>query len=307
MNPAQSQPSSPTVSVVVPTYNSQDTIKGALESVYSQSILPDEVLVVDDESNDNTCAIVTSNFPQARLIKKENGGPSSARNIGIKNAQFEWVAFLDADDIWAKDKLEIQLTIASKNPKAVLVSSHWTSSARALLEQERSRPPESSVKKIWGSDILILNRFQTSTVIARRSQLEELQGFKSELDGAEDWDMWLRLSRLGEVVLIAEPLVYYRDVDTGYSKNLMRLMQAMQKMMVREYETQTINPRLLKQIWAWHYLRYFVGFLLVKDPAGAKSSIVSAIKAGVGPQLPAASWNYLFPFLAMRARRRLLG
>ena len=295
----------PTLSAVIPTYNSQETIKAALESIYAQTIKPDEVLVIDDESSDNTCAIVTSNFPEARLIKKQNGGPSSARNLGIKNARFEWIAFLDADDIWARDKNEIQLDEAVKNPKAVIVACNWSDSATALLEAEKIRPRQLRSKKIWTSDILVLNRFQTSTVIARRAQLDQIDGFRSELDGAEDWDMWLRLSRLGEVVVIEEPLVYYRDTNGGYSKNLMRLMNSMQKMMERESENISINPRLLKKIWAWHYLRFCVGFLLVKDSHGAKASIASAMSDGLTRQLPSASLDYLLPFLAHRVRRRL--
>ncbi len=297
--------SRPTVSVVIPTYNSQETIKGALESVYSQSVPPDEVLVIDDESSDNTCAIVTSNFPEVRLIKKHNGGPSSARNLGIKNAKSEWIAFLDADDNWANDKTEIQLSEIDRNPKAVLIASNWTETARPLLDSQKARPAEVSTKKLWTSEILVLNRFQTSTVIARRAQLDQLGGFRSELDGAEDWDMWLRLSKLGEIVLIEEPLVLYRNSESGYSKNLVRLMLAMQKMMARESDEMSINPRLFKKIWAWHYLRYLVGFLLLKDAKGAKTCIVSAIRAGLGPQLPSAAWTYLIPFLSLRIRRRL--
>ncbi|MDA8271865.1 MAG: glycosyltransferase family A protein [Actinomycetota bacterium] len=295
----------PTLSVVVPTFNSQATIKAALESVYSQTIKPDEVLVIDDESSDNTCAIVTSNFPEVRLMKKQNGGPSSARNLGIRNARFEWIAFLDADDIWARDKNEIQLDEVARNPKAVLVACNWSDSAMALLDAETMRTRQLPSKKIWTSDILVLNRFQTSTVIARRAQLDQVHGFRSELDGAEDWDMWLRLSRLGEVVIIEEPLVYYRDTNGGYSKNLMRLMNSMQKMMERESENMSINPRLLKKIWAWHYLRFCVGFLLIKDGRGARTSIASAMKDGLTRQLPSASWDYLLPFLAHRVRRRL--
>ncbi len=294
-----------TVSVVIPTYNSQDTIKAALESVYSQTVLPDEVLVIDDESSDNTCLIVTANFPEAKLIKKPNGGPSSARNLGIKNAKFEWIAFLDADDIWSRYKNEVQLREIRESPKAVLVASNWSGSAKTLLTSQTTEPPHSNVKRLWTSDILILNRFQTSTVMARRDQLDQLHGFRSELDGAEDWDMWLRLSRLGEIVLIQEPLVFYRDTSGGYSKDLTRLMLAMEKMMIRESANGTINSRLLKKIWAWHYLRFCVGFILMKDGRGAKASIVSAIKAGVGPQIPSASWDYLIPFLASRARRRI--
>lgn len=295
----------PTVSVVIPTFNSQDTIKAALESVFTQSVPPDEVIVVDDESSDNTCAVITSNFPQVNLIKKHNGGPSSARNLGIKNAKSQWIAFLDADDIWAKDKLLLQLEVIKENPKAVLIATSWTSSAHQLMHSETTRPQVLSKKHLWTSDILVLNRFQTSTVLARRAQLDQLGSFIPELDGAEDWDMWLRLSKLGEVILLDEPLVYYRDTAGGYSKNLLRLMNAMEKMMVRELGDHTINPRLLRKIWAWHYLRFMVGFLLLKDFVGAKASISSAIKQGLGKQLPSSAWNYLLPFLGSRIRRRI--
>ena len=191
------------------------------------------------------------------------------------------------------------------NPRAVLIASDWSGSAKVLMEAQRKRPSQIATRKIWTIDLLVLNRFQTSTVLARRAQLDELHGFRSDLDGAEDWDMWLRLSRLGEVVIVQEPLVYYRDTEGGYSKNLMRLMTAMQKMMAREYETGSVNPRLLRKLLTWHYLRFSVGFALIKDKKGTQASLVALAKDGLASQIPSATWSYLLPFLAMRLRRRI--
>ena len=96
----------PKVSVVIPTYNSSQFIVETLESVFAQTYKDYEIIVVDDGSTDNTKEVLQPYTSRIKYIYKENGGPASARNVGIKSAQGEYIAFLDSDDRWLPEKLE---------------------------------------------------------------------------------------------------------------------------------------------------------------------------------------------------------
>ena len=94
------------ISVVIPAYNASAFLPRCLESVFAQTLKPDEVIVVDDGSTDNTGSVAAE--LGAKVVLQENSGPSAARNTGIQNAAGEWIALLDADDLWAPEKLELQ-------------------------------------------------------------------------------------------------------------------------------------------------------------------------------------------------------
>jgi len=96
------------ISVVVPAYNACATLSETLDSVAAQSLLPDEVVVVDDGSTDATASIAAGHRLQPRLISKPHSGAAAATNLGIRSAAGEWLAFLDADDLWSADKLRLQ-------------------------------------------------------------------------------------------------------------------------------------------------------------------------------------------------------
>ena len=105
------------ISVVIPAYNAARFLPRCLASVFAQTLKPDEVIVVDDGSTDDTAALAAA--LGARVISRPNGGLSAARNTGIQNASSEWIALLDADDLWAPEKLERQ--VACIRPETVLV------------------------------------------------------------------------------------------------------------------------------------------------------------------------------------------
>jgi len=104
-----------TVSVIIPSYNSAEVLPAAIESVLAQTLPPDEIIVVDDGSApdadglDRTAEACATYFKHVRLIRQANGGASAARNTGIARARGDWLAFLDADDVWEPEKLETQI------------------------------------------------------------------------------------------------------------------------------------------------------------------------------------------------------
>jgi glycosyltransferase involved in cell wall biosynthesis len=290
---------SASVSVIVPALDAADTIGRALESVARQTVPALEVLVVDDGSTDGTSDVARDALPSIRVLAGPRAGPAGARNLGLAEARGEWVAFLDADDSWHERKLEDQLRALARHPEAGMSATDWVRGGPA------GAPPEVAETLFTRADILTLNRFQTSTVVARTRDLRDLGGFDPALDGAEDWDMWLRAAARGSVVKLDWPYVGYHDVASGYSKDTWRVYSRMLDMLARERREWTGRQPDLDALMAWHHLRFAVAFVLARQPDRARQ-IWSRLRAdGLGGSVPRATGRYLLPFLAARAARRV--
>lgn len=302
------------VTVVVPVYRDLDTVVEALESVRRQTVPPERVIVVDDGSDDGTADLVAERFPDLELVRQQNSGPSAARNVGWRLATTEWVAFLDADDVFEPERLAAQLALAAAEPSVGLVASNWASPAAPAppLRPERAYgagDPAShcgapEVREITTLDIILLNRFQTSTVLVRREVLEAVGGLDPEMDGTEDWDCWLRCSRRGRVLKIERPLVRYRDTPASYSKDADRVRASMRRLMDRELPRSGLTARQQAEVRAWHELRYGVSMALRHDWRGALGTVADLRRQGLAGAAPVATARYLVPFLVRRRIRR---
>lgn len=285
------------LSVVIPAYNAESTIERAVRSASGQTRRPDEIVVVDDGSTDSTVQVLQAVEPGLAVVRCPRGGPAAARNVGVKAATGDWIAFLDADDEWHPDKLAYQMRHADHSTTAI-VATDWS---RSLVTS--SVPSRVATTSVSTGDILLLNRFQTSTVVMRRRTIEEVGGFDSSLDGVEDWDMWLRGSRQGLVLKVNWPFVRYTDTNVGYSKATERVYQTGILMLKRELGEQP--DRRGRTILAWHHLRFAVAFVLVGDQAGARRCLSQIRQDHLATAAPEAATRYLAPFLAGRLRRRL--
>lgn len=284
------------LSVVIPAHDSASTLPGAVRSALDQSVPPDEVIVVDDGSSDGTADAAAAFGPPVRLVRQDRQGPSAARNAGVAQSKGEWLAFLDADDEWHPSKLERQLEAAT--PGTALVATDW---ARELVGEA---PPAVLPRTvITTTRILLLNRFQTSTVLLSRRAFDAAGGFDPSLDGVEDWDMWLRASEHGTVVKLDWPFVRYTDVATGYSKVTERVYRTGRVMLDRRLGSDPGQRG--RAVLAWHHLRFAVAFTLGGDRSRARECLAECRRSGLMTAVPEASVRYLAPFLAGRARRRL--
>ncbi|MGF1429037.1 glycosyltransferase family 2 protein [Kitasatospora sp. LaBMicrA B282] len=288
------------VSVVIAAYNAQRTLGDALASVLRQSPRPAQLIVVDDGSTDDTARVVAG-YPEAQLIRQPNQGPSAARNTGIAAATQPWVAFLDADDLWLPGRLARQLTAARRHPGAVLLAGDWVRTG------EEYREPTGLVGEtlLGYRDLLVMNRFQTSTVLVRTEVLADCGGFDPTLDGAEDWDLWLRCAKHGLSVKLDLPLAVYRDEPAGYSKDLPRLYGRMLSMLDRERAGTALTAAAFARVLTWHHLRFAVAFLLAGKPALSRGVLREVRLTGLARHVPGAAVGYLLPFLGSRVRRRL--
>ncbi len=284
------------ISVIIPAYNAEATISEAIDSVLAQSLPVDEIIVIDDGSTDQTADFIQAHYPMVRLERVPNGGPSQARNHGIGLARGEWLAFLDADDRWHPDKLSAQM--AARGP-AELIATDWVRGA-----DFKPIPDPLPTSTLTYRDMLVMNQFQTSTVVMTRGLANKLKGFDAAVDGAEDWDFWLRASAETIIVKVDWPLVQYRDVATGYSKDVWRVYTTMQPMLDKHRGTQAIGRREFGVLEAWHHLRFWVAFSLAHDRAHAAAAWKNAMKPGMRRYVPTAGVRYLLPFLTARLRRR---
>lgn len=200
----------PIVSVVIPTYNRSAYLKEAVESVLAQSYINTEIIVVDDGSTDDTHSVIKSYNGRVIYIKQENNGPSSARNRGISIASGVFIAFLDSDDLWHRDKLEKQLGLFEKNDNIGLVASgHDVINNRSELIN-RYILGSSELHQLKNKQ-LYKNFFSTPSVIVRKTCFDNAGLFNENLCFAEDWDMWLRILRISDVGIVNEPLVIIRE------------------------------------------------------------------------------------------------
>lgn len=286
------------VSVLVTCYNSSTTIADAIASAINQSTAPAEIIVIDDGSIDNSCEIIESFGSKISLIKSKNMGPSGARNRGLEACTSSWVAFLDGDDIWHPDKLTTQLSKVMNSPGCNVIASDWSRNAEHLSCES------SYDERLYASDIAVINQFQTSTVLARRGVFEVSGMFDRNMDTAEDWDMWLRLSKLGYALLVHAPMVYYRDNPNGVSKDVARLRSKVAEIMDRELSDPYFAPTFTRTLRAWHHQRFVIAAILARDfPTTIKLLRTLPARGSIRDQLTALR-DYTFPFLFQRVKRR---
>lgn len=195
------------ISVVIPAYNASRFLAEALASVVVQTHAPEEVIVVDDGSDDSPGEIVAA-FPLVRLITLSRSGVSVARNTGVAASTGEYIAFLDADDTWAPAKLERQIETAAEHPDAGIVM------ARQSYRFESGIPAWFRGPVDGGSEA----GYMPSNWLIRRATWDQVGGFKPGMTHSEDTDWLARASDLGvRVVMVDEPLVVHRIHDRNAS------------------------------------------------------------------------------------------
>jgi glycosyltransferase involved in cell wall biosynthesis len=194
-----------TATVVIPTYNRCDVVRRALDSIFAQTWQPDEVIVVDDGSTDETGALVQREYPEVIYIRQANAGVSAARNRGIAEASSEWIAFLDSDDEWKPDKLERQLDALRLHPSLHICHTNeiWIRNGKRVNEGKRHAKSGGWIFE----RCLPLCAISPSSAILRRALLEEFGGFDESLPVCEDYDMWLRICSRHPVLFLDERLV----------------------------------------------------------------------------------------------------
>ncbi|MBI5097985.1 MAG: glycosyltransferase [Nitrospirae bacterium] len=184
----------PRVTVIVPVYNRQQTVRRAIDSVLFQSYMPEKIVVVNDGSTDGTQEILKSYGDKLTLVSlPENSGPSRARNEGIQYAKTDWVAFLDSDDSWEKNKLKDQVEYLRRHPFYQILQSEeiWIRNGVRVNPCKHHAKPEGWIWEPSLERCLV----SPSGVLVKKSLLEKYGLFDEGLPVCEDYDLWLKISR----------------------------------------------------------------------------------------------------------------
>ena len=194
------------ISVIIPTYNRANFLERAIDSVLSQTRKVDECIIVDDGSSDNSSLILQkyqSNVGVIRLDK--NSGVSHARNVGMKMASGNWIALLDSDDEWKANKLERQLEAIHKKPDTVFCHTEeiWIRNGKRVNQMKKHQKFGGFIFDKSLERCLI----SPSSVLFRKSLLEEIGYFDPTFPICEDYDLWLKVSARYAVLFLDEPLV----------------------------------------------------------------------------------------------------
>jgi glycosyltransferase involved in cell wall biosynthesis len=215
----------PKVTVAIPAYNAMEYLPETLKSVLNQTYPDFEVIIVNDGSTDNIVEWFTGiKDPRVKLISQINRGLAGARNTGIENARGEYIALVDADDVWESTKLEKQIRLLDDDDD-LEVTYTWASLINEKGESIGKIHKTEIEGKIW-EQLLERNPIKPSSVVLRRSCFDRVGLFDENLRSfVEDWDMWLRLAKLYSFRAVKEPLLYYRERSSSVSKN----WDAMQK------------------------------------------------------------------------------
>ncbi len=210
----------PLVSVVMPAFNAEHTISPAIASVLAQTVAELEVIVVDDGSSDRTVeAASTTGDDRVKVISQANAGAAAARNTGLAASAGRYVAFLDADDLWLRFKLERQLAFLASRPevKAVQSGVFYVDDGLNVLSVRRCSP--------WVDRVVDTLMFRNlpafpSTVVFVREALEGIGGFDPSLVILEDWSLAVEAARVCNLESVVEPLALYRVHGGNRSQDL---------------------------------------------------------------------------------------
>jgi glycosyltransferase involved in cell wall biosynthesis len=222
---------SPTVSIVLPTFNRLQFLREAIDSVFAQTFEDWELVVADDGSDGDTLAYFAAleQLSRVKVLRlAHTGNPSAVRNAALRAARGQYIAFLDSDDIWMPDKLSVQLAA-----HAAGAGRRW--SYTALMRIDAAGAPMRDGQgtgwvphegAIFEQLLSIEAAVATPSVLVERGLLEEAGGFDEQQRYFEDYDLWLRLSLLSDVILINRPLIKVRNHAQHYSADRIGVYQA---------------------------------------------------------------------------------
>jgi glycosyltransferase involved in cell wall biosynthesis len=221
----------PLVSIIIPVYNGEKYLAEAIESVLVQTYRPVEIIVIDDGSTDESANIAKS-FKDVRYSHQTNQGVSVARNVGLENARGEFIAFLDADDIWMFNKLYTQINYLLKNPHVC----YTITNQRIIIE------PGTSVPAFFNKELLQKDHaaFVPSSLVTRKVVFEQIGGFDTTyVNSGEDIEWFIRAKDAGMLMVVHEETLLHRrmhksNISMHRRKNYPRLLRTLKKTIDRQ-------------------------------------------------------------------------
>lgn len=288
------------VSVIVPVYNRAELVGATLESILAQTYRNIEIIAVNDGSTDSSLKVLKAyadKYPEkVKVIDQQNTGQVRARNNGIQHAQGEFIAFLDSDDTWAAEKLELQIPLFNPETGLVYCGINEVDQHNSII---RTVPCEAGIRGSIHSKLLVRNRMTGGSVVVSRTALESVGVFDESLQAAENWDLWIRIARDFKVNYINKPLVNYLKHSGNLSANSNKMSMAAW-VVLQKHLPPSANSGELGQTYALAYANFHYNQAVMHFGAGdyhqARHSFLQC-------------WRYkpLYQDSAVRMLRSLMG
>ena len=272
----------PAVSVIIPAYNCSAFLPATLDSALAQTYHDLEIIVVDDGSTDDTPARLGPYFSRITYIRQTNKGVSAARNAGIRAARGEFLAFLDADDVWVPEKLALQVPLLA-DPAVGIVYSDFSvhyADGTALASYLAGRP---LAQEGWIAENYIQSRFfLPSCMVVRRSAVEECGLFDEDLRASEDFELFARVCLRWQARRVDQPLTRRREEGHNLTADKAKLSRytilALEKILLREPDLQPRTKRaVFEELGRHHWWRGYELFQSA-EPGAARPHLARAIR-----------------------------
>ncbi|CAC5346041.1 MULTISPECIES: glycosyltransferase [Planktothrix] len=265
----------PLISVIIPVFNGEKTIYYTIESVLNQTFTDFELIIINDGSTDSTLDIISSiNDSRIKFFSYPNGNQAVSRNRGMTHAKGKYIAFLDADDLWTPDKLEMQYQALQDHPEAAVAYS-WTD----YIDESSQFLRCGSHKTVNGDaypNLLVVNILENgSNPLIRRQALVEVGNFNPDFTPAEDWDMWLRLAKKYQFITIPRPQILYRQSSQSASANVLRLATASKKVVEQAFSKVPDSLKPLKKRSLANIYKYLT-FKAIEDSPSRQNAGIAA-------------------------------
>ncbi len=302
---------STTVSVVIPVYNGAAFIARALDSALGQSHRPSEIIVVNDGSTDKTLEVLAAYRGRIRLLSIPNGGVSNARNLGMQASTGELIAFLDADDVWHPNKLQLQVAALRAYPRAGLCCCDYIVLNKYLghvVNHFSACKKGMTYDRPFGQGLvaaLVRCNFvgTASTVMLRRTLRDQVGDFKLAYRQAEDYDYWLRCALRAPFIVLSSRLMEKRSHGSNLTNDALETLQCHERVLLELRSSGSLGkgdasclPRALAQ------LRHAIGKLLLEQ-GQCRDGLHYVALALASHAAPATLWQAATLLCKQSARR----
>ena len=246
------------ISIVIPLFNKSGSVSGTIRSVLEQTYQDFEIIIVDDGSTDNSYQVVSElslSDPRLTLIQKSNGGVCSARNAGIKAAKGEYIALLDADDVWDKDYLQEQMKMVDDFHECSMWGINYGETIDGAIIRDVPTGLPKGFRGIVEDYFRIPGRisdlFCSSSVLIRKSVFDHVGMFDERIKYAEDSDMWFRIIARFPVAFYDRYMVYYRFDAENRAQTKHRPLKYFLPFFVDKYSSYKDNPVFYGWVHRW--------------------------------------------------------